>query len=159
MGKKRINVKDVVNQEFYQLPKVFIWDEKYRKGLSDGAKLLYMILRDRFNLSIHTTNQDIQNGSDSPTYVDEEGNIYCILDNVEIAFTLNKSVKTVIGLMEELIELELVDKADGGAGKANRIYMNILDSSGSSLATFLGEKDYYKHVNSCKKKKKQHSKT
>lgn len=158
MSNKRINIKDVVKEEFYQLPKVFFWSKKYREDLSHGAKLLYMLVRDRFNLSIYTTKEAVAKGSESPAYVDKEGNIYCILDNQEIEFTLNTTSKTVIKFMEELIAVDLVstEAVDGGA---NRIYLNTLDSSGALLAHFLGEKEFYKHVKSRKKKGKQPTKT
>ncbi|BCT30334.1 replication initiator protein A [Bacillus velezensis] len=155
---KRINIKDVINEEFYQLPKVFFWNKTYREGLSHGAKLLYMLVRDRFKLSMYTTKEAIEAGSESPAYVDEDGDIYCILDNGEIEFTLNCTAKTVIKFMDELIEHNLVSResVDGGA---NRIYLNKLDSSGITLAQFLGEKDYHKHVSARKKKGKKPIKT
>ncbi|TKJ02131.1 replication initiator A domain-containing protein, partial [Bacillus cereus] len=64
MLKKRINIKDIPNEEFYKLPKVFIWKKQYRENLSIGAKLLYMLIRDRFNLSIYTTQISVDNGND-----------------------------------------------------------------------------------------------
>lgn len=158
MSSKRINIKDVINEEFYQLPKVFFWDQKYREGLSHGAKLLYMLVRDRFRLSLHTTKEAVEKGSESPAYVDKVGNIYCILDNQEIEFTLNSTSKTIIKFMDELIKLELVS-TESVEGGANRIYLNSLDSSGATLAHFLGEKEYFKHVKSRKKKGKQPIKT
>ncbi|MEX3713495.1 replication initiator protein A [Cytobacillus horneckiae] len=157
MTTKRINIKDVVNDEFYQLPKLFFWDKKYRDETSPGAKLLYMLVRDRFNLSIYTTKQENEKEL-SPSYIDKDGDIYCILDNQEIEFTLNTTTKTVIKWMNELIELNLVDKEETEGG-ANRIYLNTLDSSGADLATFLGQRDYYKHVKARKKKKKEPLKT
>ncbi|PED94953.1 replication initiator A domain-containing protein [Bacillus toyonensis] len=158
MLKKRINIKDIPNEEFYKLPKVFIWKKQYRENLSIGAKLLYMLIRDRFNLSIYTTQISVDNGNDTPAFVDEKGDIYCILDNQEIEFSLNISNKTVTKFMEELIAEELVstESVDGGA---NRIYLNEPDPSGASLAHFLGEKEYYKHVKMRKKKKKEPLKT
>ncbi|PGT10140.1 replication initiator protein A [Bacillus cereus] len=158
MSKKRINIKDVTNEEFYKLPKVLIWKKQYRENLSSGAKLLYMLVRDRFNLSIYTTQMSVANGSEAPAFVDEKGDIYCILDNQEIEFSLNISNKTVTKFMDELIAEELVstEAVDGGA---NRIYLNEPDSSGASLAHFLGEKEYYKHVKMRKKKKKEPLKT
>ncbi|AFQ30303.1 replication initiator protein A [Bacillus thuringiensis] len=158
MSKKRINIKDVTNEEFYKLPKVLIWKKQYRENLSSGAKLLYMLVRDRFNLSIYTTQMSVANGSEAPAFIDEKGDIYCILDNQEIEFSLNISNKTVTKFMDELIAEELVstEAVDGGA---NRIYLNEPDSSGASLAHFLGEKEYYKHVKMRKKKKKEPLKT
>ncbi|MGG1071344.1 replication initiator protein A [Priestia megaterium] len=158
MSKKRINIKDVIKQEFYQLPKIILWNKNYREGLSDGAKLLYMIIRDRFSLSVHTSKLEVKNGNDKLTFADKEGNVFCILDNGEIEFTLNKSKKTAIKCIDELIEFELIsiEEVEGGA---HRIYLNELDSSGTTLATFIGEKDYYKHVQSRKKKGKKPSVT
>lgn len=100
----------------------------------------------------------VANGSEAPAFVDEKGDIYCILDNQEIEFSLNISNKTVTKFMDELIAEELVstEAVDGGA---NRIYLNEPDSSGASLAHFLGEKEYYKHVKMRKKKKKEPLKT
>lgn len=157
MSKKLIKLSDIIKQEFYQLPKLVIWNQTYREGLSDGAKLLYMIIRDRFSLSVHTSEQEIKQGKPL-TYVDQDENVFCILDNGEIEFTLNKTKKTAIKCMQELETFELIETKEVEGG-ANRIYLKDLDSSGISLATFIGEKDYYKHVQSRKKKGKNPSKT
>ncbi|MEK1828771.1 replication initiator protein A [Priestia megaterium] len=157
MSTKKINIKDLNTQEFYQLPKVLIWDKRYREGLSDGAKLLYMIIRDRFSLSIHTAQKQSESG-EPVSYQDQNGDIFCVLDNVEISFTLNKAVKTVINYIKELADLNLISITEI-AGGANRIYLNQLESNTTSLAHFLGERDFFKHVHSCKKKGKEITKT
>ncbi|MES9681618.1 replication initiator protein A [Gottfriedia acidiceleris] len=158
MSNERINIKDVISEEFYQLPKVFFWKKQYREELSPGAKLLYMLVRDRFTLSMYTTAREIEKGSESPAFVDDKGDIYCILDNQEIEFTLNTSTKTVIKFMDELIAVDLIAKEpeDGGA---NRIYLKKPDSSGASLGHFKGELEFYKHVKARKKKGKEPVKT
>lgn len=157
-SEQRINIKDVVNDEFYQLPKVFFWKQEYRENMSAGAKLLYMLVKDRFSLSIYTVQQQKELGVESPTYVDDEGFIYCILDNQEIEFTLNVSNKTVQNYVKELIGMDLIITVpeDGGA---NRIYLKKLDTSGVTLARFNGEKEYFKHVRARKRKKLEPKKT
>ena len=130
-------------------------EKQYRENLSIGAKLLYMLIRDRFNLSIYTTQISVDNGNDTPAFVDEKGDIYCILDNQEIEFSLNISNKTVTKFMEELIAEELVstESVDGGA---NRIYLNEPDPSGASLAHFLGEKNTTNMLRCVRKRRKNH---
>lgn len=155
---KRINIKDIVKEEFYQLPKAFFWKKEYREGLSNDAKLLYMIIRDRFNLSIYKTQGQIDAGIENPSYVNEKGDIYCILDNHEIEFTLDVSHRSVLKYIKELIDFDLIEK-EATVGGANRLYLKELDTTDVTLQRFLGEKAYYKHVQSRKRKKLEPIKT
>src|SRR5699024_8396811 len=109
---KRMNINDVLSNDFYQIPKVIFWEKEYRLNLSDGAKLLYSIVRDRMNLSLYRAKQIAESDSSSESkfnYIDENGDVYCILDNVEIEYTMNKSDKTVKKLLDELVKVDLID--------------------------------------------------
>ena len=64
-------VEDVDNTRFYQMPKILFEDERFI-DLSDSAKILYSILRDRTDLSKKNN------------WIDEQGRIYIIFTIKEI---------------------------------------------------------------------------
>ena len=68
---------------FFKFPKPFIYDEKY-KSLSNHAKLLYMLLFGRLELSI-------KNG-----WHDRDGNVFQYYTNEQLMVDLNSSEKTII---------------------------------------------------------------
>lgn len=82
---------------FYRIPKVLFTDARFQ-GISTEGKVLYGLLLDRVSLSR-------DNG-----WIDEEGRVYIIFDNVNINFTnldrliftnldqLSKSSKTSLTL-------------------------------------------------------------
>lgn len=158
---KRMNINDVLSNDFYQIPKVIFWEKEYRLNLSDGAKLLYSIVRDRMNLSLYRAKQIAESDSSSESkfnYIDENGDVYCILDNVEIEYTMNKSDKTVKKLLDELVKVDLIDLVKE-KGKAHKIYLNVIESEDISLDEFMGGRDYFKYLRICKKKNREVTKT
>ena len=75
-----------------------------------------MLLKDRFQLSLNKEQHPDTNGFKG-TFRDRNGDVYCILDNFEIAFLLNTSVKSVIKYIQELVQIGLVKyrETEGGA--------------------------------------------
>lgn len=123
--KRRISAVKASAESYFKLHWFLLYEDKYRK-LSPKAKLLYGLLRSRFELS----NTNVQNGvPDADNFIDEENNIFCIFDNVEISFLLDMSVPTVIDAKKELDEAELLEEVQI-KDQANRMYVldPVLDS-------------------------------
>lgn len=87
---ERISLKQVQNAErFFRVPKQF-FESSYYKKMSAAAKLLYAILKDRFELSVKNN------------WIDEEGNVYFIFTVEEIGEMLGCGKDKVIKLKKEL---------------------------------------------------------
>lgn len=108
---------------FFKFPKPFIYDEKY-KTLSNNAKMLYMLLFDRLELSL-------KNG-----WHDKEGNVFQYYTNEQLMIDLNcNSNKTIIKIKKELKDAGLMKEVRQGMNLPNRIYLDVLN--GSVESTFL----------------------
>ena len=93
----RYTVNDVAKGRFYQMPK-FLFVGEVKKGLSNDAKVLYSLLKDRHELSIRNN------------WVNERHEVFLIYTREDMADmlgcsqpTLRKSIKQLqsCGLMEE----------------------------------------------------------
>ena len=102
---------------FFKFPKPFIYDEKY-KSLSNNAKMLYMLLFDRLELSL-------KNG-----WHDKEGNIFQYYTNEQLMIDLNcNSNNTIIKIKKELKDAGLMTEVRQGMNLPNRIYLDALNGS------------------------------
>ena len=102
---------------FFKFPKPFIYDEKY-KTLSNNAKMLYMLLFDRLELSL-------KNG-----WHDQEGNVFQYYTNEQLMIDLNcNSNKTIIKIKKELKDAGLMTEVRQGMNLPNRIYLDALNGS------------------------------
>ena len=102
---------------FFKFPKPFIYDEKY-KILSNNAKMLYMLLFDRLELSL-------KNG-----WHDKEGNVFQYYTNEQLMIDLNcNSNKTIIKIKKELKDAGLMKEVRQGMNLPNRIYLDVLNGS------------------------------
>ena len=102
---------------FFKFPKPFIYDEKYKK-LSNNAKLLYMLLFDRLELSL-------KNG-----WHDKDGNVFQYYTNEQLMIDLNcNSNKTIIKIKKELKDVGLITEVRQGMNLPNRIYLGALNGS------------------------------
>ena len=102
---------------FFKFPKPFIYDEKY-KTLSNNAKMLYMLLFDRLELSL-------KNG-----WHDKEGNVFQYYTNEQLRIDLNcNSNKTIIKIKKELKDAGLMTEVRQGMNLPNRIYLDALNGS------------------------------
>ena len=102
---------------FFKFPKPFIYDEKY-KTLSNNAKMLYMLLFDRLELSF-------KNG-----WHDKEGNVFQYYTNEQLMIDLNcNSNKTIIKIKKELKDAGLMTEVRQGMNLPNRIYLDALNGS------------------------------
>ena len=105
---------------FYQLPKSLFADEKYQ-GLSNDAKLLYTMMRDRFRLSIMNNWKDAIG-------------VYIKMTRKAICDLLKRSEPTVRKIIAELIGIGLIKEKRVGLTQANKIYVQLLE--GESETTF-----------------------
>ena len=102
---------------FFKFPKPFIYDEKY-KELSNNAKLLYMLLFDRLELSL-------KNG-----WHDKDGNVFQYYTNEQLMIDLNcNSNNTIIKIKKELKDAGLMTEVRQGMNLPNRIYLDALNGS------------------------------
>ena len=102
---------------FFKFPKPFIYDEKY-KTLSNNAKMLYMLLFDRLELSL-------KNG-----WHDKEGKVFQYYTNEQLMIDLNcNGNKTIIKIKKELKDAGLMKEVRQGMNLPNRIYLDVLNGS------------------------------
>ncbi|MDI6680231.1 replication initiator protein A [Bacillus wiedmannii] len=111
---RRINGRKASTDLYFPLHQFLFYEPKYRK-LSNNARVLYSILRDRYKLSLQTS-QHVD------TYIDSEGDIYCILDNTELSYLLAVSEPTAIKAKKELHAVELLDE-EYVKDEPNRLYV------------------------------------
>ena len=109
---------------FFKFPKPFIYDEKY-KSLSNHAKLLYMLLFGRLELSI-------KNG-----WHDRDGNVFQYYTNEQLMVELNSSEKTIIKFKKELKDVGLLKEVRQGNNLPNRIYISAVDGTVNSTVSEL----------------------
>lgn len=104
------NIYEEYGLKYYQLPKVFFTNEKY-KNMSNDAKIAWALLKDRFELSV-------KNG-----WYDESGNIYFIYTNEDLKEILNVGNNKLSKIKKELQENDLLEQKRIGQGKPNRLYI------------------------------------
>ena len=109
---------------FFKFPKPFIYDERY-KSLSNHAKLLYMLLFGRLELSI-------KNG-----WHDRDGNVFQYYTNEQLMVDLNSSEKTIIKFKKELKDVGLLKEVRQGNNLPNRIYISAVDGTVNSTVSEL----------------------
>ncbi|HIC0778752.1 TPA: replication initiator protein A [Streptococcus agalactiae] len=115
MAYGRKSLTQVMTSEiFYQMPKVLIGTEYYKKLLSE-AKLLYMLIDDRLKLSI-------KSAKESGKFVDKNGDVFVIYPNDELCSDMGIGKDKVIKLKKELIKYNLLDEERQGLNQPNRLY-------------------------------------
>ncbi|MFM0712741.1 conserved phage C-terminal domain-containing protein [Streptococcus suis] len=114
---------------FFKFPKPFIYDDKY-KTLSNNAKLMYMLLFGRLELSI-------KNG-----WHDKEGNVFQYYTNEQLMVDLNSSEKTIIKFKKELKDVGLLEEVRQGNNLPNRIYISAVDGAVNSTVSELENLQY-----------------
>ena len=110
---KRYIYSDVVANRFYQMPKFLFEGEM--KGISNDARVLYSLLRDRHELSIQNK------------WINENGEVYIIFSRETMAEALGCSQPTLRKTLKELISAELFEEERQGMGKPNLIYLYYVD--------------------------------
>jgi Replication initiator protein A (RepA) N-terminus len=102
---------DLYGEKFYQLPKVFMTNPLYKKGLTDTEKIAFALLKDRFSLS------------QKNEWFDDKGRIYFIFSQAELMALFDCSNKTASNIKTKLIKVGLLEKKSWGQGKADWLYL------------------------------------
>lgn len=117
---KFYNRDSISDFNFYKMPKS-LWGNSTYKGLSIGAKSMYMIVRDRQDLSIKNN------------WFDDSGNVYFVFDCDNLALLMEVSTSTVNRYKKELIDYELLYQRRMGQGRPNMLYILRPESVGITL--------------------------
>lgn len=107
---RRFRVEDVSGFEFYKQPKQ-LYVGKYNHELNNNDRTIYMLLLDRFRLSMMNH------------FVDDEGYVYIYFTADELARIAAVSEKTVRNSINKLKEIKLIDSVQQGLNRPNRIYV------------------------------------
>lgn len=107
-----IHKNDEIKRRFYQVDKLLLENPKY-ENLSEGAVLTWSILRDRLELS--KQNSDV--------YSDEEGYLFLIFTDEELAEIIHRTRKTANTRKKELENFGLLYSVRMGNQEPNRIYL------------------------------------
>ena len=107
---EKYNLSQVKTERFYQLPK-YLFEDAYFKKMSAEAKIMYALLKDRFELSIQNE------------WVDKNNNIYFIFSNKHLCEYLGYAEQKIIKLKKELISYNLLTQERVGLNKPNRLYL------------------------------------
>lgn len=107
---EKYNLSQVKTERFYQLPK-YLFEDEYFKKMSAEAKIMYALLKDRFELSIQNE------------WVDKNNNIYFIFSNKHLCEYLGYAEQKIIKLKKELINFNLLTQERVGLNKPNRLYL------------------------------------
>lgn len=119
-NRSRYTVNDIKNNLFYQMPK-FLFEGELKKGLSNDAKVLYSLLRDRHELSLQNN------------WVNENNEVYLIYTRKNMEDMLGLSDKTVKRAIDKLKEYGLIEEERLGLNKPNRIYLNLVTIENTGL--------------------------
>jgi hypothetical protein len=95
---------------FYTIPKELTTNPKY-KNISNDAKFLYGILRDRNQLSLKNN------------WIDKNGNVFIYFTREEAGEILNFASEKVGKIFKELHRVNLIQEKRQGLGKANLIFV------------------------------------
>ncbi|MFW3592333.1 replication initiator protein A [Staphylococcus caprae] len=107
---EKYNLSQVKTERFYQLPK-YLFEDEYFKKMSAEAKIMYALLKDRFELSIQNE------------WVDKNSNIYFIFSNKHLCEYLGYAEQKIIKLKKELVNFNLLTQERVGLNKPNRLYL------------------------------------
>lgn len=96
--------------EFIRIPAILFKKEPFTK-LSSDAKILYALCLQRVSLS--EMNQ----------YVDSYNRIYIYFTIENISKSLNCKNQKAVKVLQELEDMDLIEKKKSGIGKPNRLYL------------------------------------
>lgn len=109
---KRRKVKDLASQQFYKFDKWILAESKLKK-LSPTAKLLYMVLRDREELSL----------KNAKNFTDKEGCLFQYFDQEKASELIGVSLSAIKKAFKDLKDYKLIESVRQGLGKPNRLYI------------------------------------
>ena len=103
------NINDEIIYNYYMMPK-FLFNEKYKK-LSLEAKITYMLILDRLKVSKMNT------------WINKESELYLFYKRDELQEQLGLCEKTIVKIIKELKEFNLIYEKRQGLGKSNLIFV------------------------------------
>lgn len=109
---RRYTKEDIANNLFYQLPKFLF--EGDLKHLSNDARVLYSLLKDRHELSL-------SNG-----WVNDAGEVYFIFSRENMGEILGLCDKTITKAVNNLKKYDLIEEERRGQGKPNLIFLKLV---------------------------------
>lgn len=110
---KRFTVEEVESNQFYQMPK-FLFKAEF-KHLSNDARVLYSLLRDRHQLSIKNK------------WINSKSEVYMIYTRLEMSNMLGVSDKPILKAVKLLKQYKLIEETRQGMNKPNLLYLNHVD--------------------------------
>lgn len=105
----RYSIKETYRNLFFQMPK-FLFNDEF-KDLSNDARILYCLLKDRHELSL------------ANKWYDLNGDVFIIYTRKEMQDMLNLSENTIAKAMKHLKRFNLIQEEKQGLGKPNKIYL------------------------------------
>ena len=122
---KRYTVEEIESNQFYQMPK-FLFKGDF-KELSNDARVLYSLLRDRHQLSIKNK------------WVNKNNEVYMIYTRLEMADMLGITDKPTLKAVNLLIKLNLLEEARQGLNKPNLLYLThvTVGNTGYGISPYL----------------------
>ncbi len=124
---KRYTLTDVTSNQFYQMPK-FLFEGELKNNLSNDAKVLYSLLKDRHELSVKNN------------WVNENNEVYLIYTRDDLCDMLGCSPPTLRKTIDQLKKNNLMDEQRQGLNKPNYIFLNYYDQQ-TQLTQ--GAKEFY----------------
>ena len=112
MKNMRRRTNDIGAQQFYKFDKWILAEGKLKK-LSPTAKLLYMVLRDREEISL----------KNAKAFTDEDGNLFQYFGQEKASELIGVSLSAIKKAFKDLQEYKLIESVRQGLGKPNRLYI------------------------------------
>ena len=104
------NSEDTAKIRFLKFPHSLLSDPRY-SGMSNDAKLLYALMLDRTSLSV------------KHSWYDREGKLFIYYTVKEIEGTLQCSHNKVLRMLDELENVQLIQRVKQGQGKPTKFYV------------------------------------
>jgi len=95
-------INEVLEHQYYQMPKELYTNSLYKQSLNSDSKILYTFLLDRLTLS------------QKNNWYDENGNVYLIFTRQEVQDKLCLSEKTVTRAFNQLVGTNLISEKGRG---------------------------------------------
>ncbi|HEY9574305.1 MAG TPA: replication initiator protein A [Lachnospiraceae bacterium] len=108
--KRRHRIEDAATFEFYQQPKQ-LYKGKYQKALNNNDRTVYMLIYNRFQLSVKNK------------MIDKDGYVFIYFEEKSLAVEAAISDKTVKTCIKRLRSIGLIDVVQQGCNRPNRIYV------------------------------------
>ena len=108
----RRKTNDIASMQFYKFDKWLLMEEGLKK-LSPTAKMLYMIIKDREELSLKNAN----------AFTDKDGYLFQYFDQQKASDLLGVSLTAIKKAFKDLVQYKLIESVRQGLGKPNRLYV------------------------------------